>query len=124
MAQMIFHSSNTWVGSGPNKPYVETSTSRPTGNTVVSGLEFVRVFIRYLCVESLNQQSVSYGSGSFSGKFLLGSPIRLELIDCRNHILGNEFIDQVTIGLNSSLVITNQWIGAANIVGYYSVYCL
>jgi len=40
-----FHSSNTWVGANPNKPYVKTSTSVATGQSV----------------------AVQYGSGSFSG---------------------------------------------------------
>jgi hypothetical protein len=103
---MVFHSSNTWVGAG--KDYVKTNTSHKTTNKVVSGLEFV--FMRNLCVESLNQQKVRYGSGTFSGKFLLGSPIILELINSRNHI-GNEFTDKVTIG--PGLVISNQSIGVA-----------
>ena len=44
-AQIIFHSSNTWVGA--NTPYVKTtwSTSSQTSDSVVSGLEFV--FMRY-----------------------------------------------------------------------------
>jgi hypothetical protein len=112
-----FHSSNTWVGA--STPYVKTNTSQPTGNRVVSGFEFVFAFMRYLCVESLNQQSVEYGSGSFRGKFFAGFSNRLELIDCRNYI-GIEYIDQVTIG--SGLVINNQSIGVASEVGYYSFY--
>ena len=107
-AHMIFHSSNTWVGA--NKAYVPTKTSHNTTNKVVGGLEFV--FMYNLCFDSLNQQKVSYGSGFFKGKFLLGSPITmiLELINCRNHI-GFEFTDQVTIG--PGLVISNQSIGVA-----------
>jgi cathepsin E len=42
-------SSNTWVGADPNNPYVETSTSVNTGQSV----------------------SVTYGSGSFSGEEFL-----------------------------------------------------
>ena len=77
----ISHSSNTWLGTNFTKHYMKTNTSHPTGQNVVSYLEFV--FMRYLCIESLNQQSVNYGSvGIFSGKFSLGSLIRLELIDC------------------------------------------
>ena len=51
------------------------------------GGELARVVLmRYFFVESLNQQSVNYLEGSFKGKFLLVSPIRLELlIDCRKH---------------------------------------
>lgn len=45
---MIFHSANTWVGA--NKPYVKTSTSQQTSDSVVSGLEFVIVL--YFFVES------------------------------------------------------------------------
>jgi cathepsin E len=59
-------SSNTWVGAG--RAYVRTSTS----------------------VQTANQVSVTYGSGSFSG---------------------NEFTDQVTI--TSGLVIPSQSIGVA-----------
>lgn len=60
-------SSNTWVGAGTK--YVQTSTSTQTSNRV----------------------SVSYGSGSFSGK---------------------EYTDQVTI--TSSLIVKSQSIGVAS----------
>jgi hypothetical protein len=75
---------------------------------VVGGLECV--FMRYLCVDSLNQQEVEYGSGAFVGKFLLFPNHTFELINCRNHI-GEEVTDQVTISQN--LVIANQSIGKA-----------
>ncbi|EGO00888.1 hypothetical protein SERLA73DRAFT_178865 [Serpula lacrymans var. lacrymans S7.3] len=68
-------SSNTWVGAAAK--YTPTSSSKDTGNTV----------------------SVSYGSGSFSGK---------------------EYIDTVT--LSSSLVIKSQSIGVAtNATGFSGV---
>jgi hypothetical protein len=120
---MIFHSSNTWVGANASKPYVETSTSRPTGDNVVRGLEFV--FMGYtMCVESFEPTVCFVWLRKFQRQVLLGSPIRLELIDCRNHWhIGIEVIEQLTIGLDSSLVIFDQWIGAANnVVGYCSFY--
>jgi hypothetical protein len=62
---------------------MNSSTSQLTHNSFVSGLDLV--FIRYLCVESLNQQSIQYGiTGNVSGKSLLimSYPVRLELIYC------------------------------------------
>ena len=45
-AQMIFHSSNTWIGAG--KPYVKTYTSHETSSSLVSGLEFVYTLL-FVC---------------------------------------------------------------------------
>ena len=116
-AQIIFHSSNTWVGA--NTPYVKTtwSTSSQTSDSVVSGLEFV--FMRYCLLSRIFYNlkdlfAFDYGSGGFSGKFSLSSPIRLELIDYRN--TGTEYTDQITIALG--LVIPKQSIGVASTVNW------
>ena len=80
-AQMIFHSSNTWVGH--KKDYVQTSTSIQTNNRVVSGLDLSSCAF---CVESLNQTACFLWQLYLNRQdCLLGSPIRLELIDCRKH---------------------------------------
>ena len=54
-------------------------------------------------------QSVSYGSGSFSGMFLITNAIFDVLIP---YVLGMEYLDTVTI--SSGLVITKQSIGVAS----------
>ena len=54
-------------------------------------------------------QSVSYGSGSFSGMFLIANDIFDVLIP---YVLGMEYLDTVTI--SSGLVITKQSIGVAS----------
>ena len=46
-AQMIFYSSNTWVGADASNPYVQTKTSHPTSNNVVSSSG---LFLRAVCV--------------------------------------------------------------------------
>ena len=78
-------SSNTWIGAG--KAYNKTSTSHDTGNTVVC-LSCFMLFTSYL----KGDQSVSYGTGSFSGE---------------------EWSDTVTLG--PGLIIRNQSIGVANL---------
>lgn len=55
-------SSNTWVGADKN--YVKTSTSKSTGKSVVCNRSKLLIQIGS---ESTFVQSVSYGSGSFSG---------------------------------------------------------
>ena len=77
-------SSNTWVGA--SKSYTKTSTSKDTGNNVVCFYAFLP-----FPSNSKSDQSVSYGSGNFSGE---------------------EWIDTVTLG--SGLVIENQSIGVAS----------
>ena len=77
-------SSNTWLGA--SKAYTKTKTSKDTGHKVVC--------FPCLRVTSSNlkrDQSVSYGSGSFSGE---------------------EWTD--TVDLGSGLVIENQSIGVAS----------
>ncbi|KAI0257081.1 aspartic peptidase A1 [Lactifluus subvellereus] len=77
-------SSNTWVGAG--KPYIKTKTSVQTPNNV----------------------SVTYGSGSFSGDFPTSPPSLIYL----HTLLGTEFTDTVTVA--PSLVIPRQSIGVAS----------
>lgn len=54
-------------------------------------------------------QSVTYGSGSFSGTFLITSALFDILTP---HVLGTEYLDTVTI--SSELVIKKQSIGVAS----------
>jgi cathepsin E len=76
-------SSNTWVGAG--KKYVRTSTSVQTSDRVVC-----LALYRFGSPPDKFLQSVTYGSGEFSG---------------------NEFTDTVSLG--SGLTITKQSIGVA-----------
>ncbi|KZV75452.1 acid protease [Peniophora sp. CONT] len=76
-------SSNTWVGA--STPYTPGDTSTNTGNAVVSTCRCRRGSSE----TDAGFQSVSYGSGSFSG---------------------TEYTDTVTLG---SLTVTNQSIGVA-----------
>jgi cathepsin E len=59
-------SSNTWVGANPNKPYVKTSTSVATGQSV----------------------SVTYGSGSFSGTEFLDRVTITSVLVVNNQSIG------------------------------------
>ena len=83
-------SSNTWIGAG--RAYTKTSTSHDTGDTVVR-LSFLTLFTSYL----KGDQSVSYGSGSFSGE---------------------EWTD--TVNLGPGLVIEKQSIGVASSASGFS----
>lgn len=74
-------SSNTWVGAA--KPYVVTSTSVSTGNTI----------------------KVSYGSGSFSGTECKSLPVIL--------CLPNLCLDTDTVTLGAGLTVTKASIGVA-----------
>lgn len=78
-------SSNTWVGAG--KAFVRTSSSVQTSDKVVCSLRSNAV---ELSAKVTYVQSVTYGSGDFSG---------------------NEFTDTVTLG--SGLTVTKQSIGVA-----------
>ena len=118
----FFHSANTWVGA--SKPYMNTSTSQQTSDSVVSGgFEFLSS--RFICsasvqfIESIDCFIwVRLGSGNFSGKFffLPSSTIRLEF-NLLSENIGIEYIDQVTIA--PGLVIPNQSIGVGNTVNCF-----
>ena len=79
-------SSNTWVGADPNKRFKATSSSVNTGQAVVGILPDIRT----LTESDMVLQSVTYGSGDFSGE---------------------EFTDTVSIG---PLTIKAQSIGTAS----------
>ena len=122
--QMIFHSSNTWVGANPSNPYVPSKTSQPTGNSVVSGSS------SFSCaIYVLSESTGSYlWLRLFPWQVFSGLPNHWQTwtYHCRpGKRIGKEYIDEVKIyGLNSSLVIPNQSIGASLNVSYYSIYYL
>ena len=76
-AQMIFHSSNTWVGS--RRAYVKTKTSQQTSNDLVSASGFSSRAIHVL--SHWTNSMLHMAQAKFLASLRWSSSIRLDLID-------------------------------------------